>query len=72
MDFVFKVILVKRLLKDIVIKDIVIKDIVFKDIVFKKKISSCNLDKRMDCYFFLLVIKYVFLKKFFFNVVVFL
>lgn len=65
MDFVFKVTSVKRSLKDTVIKDIVIKDIVLKDTVLKKKTSSCNSDKRMDCHFSPLEIKYAFLKKFF-------
>lgn len=65
MDFVFKVTSVKRSLKDTVIKDIVIKDIVLKDTVLKKKTSSCNSDKRMDCHFSPLGIKYAFLKKFF-------
>lgn len=66
LDFVFKVTSVKRSLKDTVIKDIVIKDIVLKDTVLKKnKTSSCNSDKRMDCHFSPLEIKYAFLKKFF-------
>lgn len=67
MDFVFKVTSVKRSLKDTVIKDIVIKDIVLKDTLqfLKKKTSSCNSDKRMDCHFSPLEIKYAFLKKFF-------
>lgn len=65
MDFVFKVTSVKRSLKDTVIKDIVIKDIVLKDTVLKKKTSSCNSDKRMDCHFSPLAIKYAFLMKFF-------
>lgn len=65
LDFVFKVTSVKRSLKDTVIKDIVIKDIVLKDTVLKKKTSSCNSDKRMDCHFSPLAIKYAFLKKFF-------
>lgn len=72
MDFVFKVTSVKRSLKDTVIKDIVIKDIVLKDTVLKKKTSSCNSDKRMDCHFSPLAIKYAFLKKFSFNVAAFL
>lgn len=72
LDFVFKVTSVKRSLKDTVIKDIVIKDIVLKDTVLKKKTSSCNSDKRMDCHFSPLAIKYAFLKKFFFNVAAFL
>lgn len=72
LDFVFKVTSVKRSLKDTVIKDIVIKDIVLKDTVLKKKTSICNSDKRMDCHFSPLAIKYAFLKKFFFNVAAFL
>lgn len=72
MDFVFKVTSVKRSLKDTVIKDIVIKDIVLKDTVLKKKTSICNSDKRMDCHFSPLAIKYAFLKKFFFTVAAFL